>query len=39
MKKSIFDKLEFKKHNFNKDNFLDSANVMIGVQKKRGCQL
>lgn len=29
MKKSIFDKLEFKKHNFNKDNFLDSANVMI----------
>lgn len=29
MKKSIFDKPEFKKHNFNKDNFLDSANVMI----------
>lgn len=29
MKNSIFDKPEFKKHNFNKDNFLDSANVMI----------
>ncbi|WP_296012590.1 methyl-accepting chemotaxis protein [uncultured Treponema sp.] len=29
MEKSIFDEPEFKKHNFNKDNFFGSANIMI----------
>lgn len=29
MEKSIFDEPEFKKHNFSKDNFFDSSNVII----------
>ncbi|WP_295798298.1 methyl-accepting chemotaxis protein [uncultured Treponema sp.] len=29
MEKSIFDEPEFKKYNFNKDNFFDSANAII----------